>query len=50
MTDWNLAVQIFLTGILGVMTVMVFLQVSITLTSVVIRNLEKTREKAKAES
>lgn len=50
MTDWNLAVKIFLTGILGVMTVMFLLQVSIQLTSVVIRYFEKTGEKVKSES
>jgi hypothetical protein len=50
MTDWNLAIQIFITGILGVMVVMFLLQVSIQLTSVVIKYLEKTGEKVKSES
>jgi hypothetical protein len=49
MTDWNLAVQIFLTGILGVMIVMMVLQITVQLTSVVIGYLEKSGEKAKSE-
>jgi len=49
MTDWSLAVQIFITGLLGVFFVMMALQISIQLSSVVIRYMEKPREKAKSE-
>ncbi|WP_206809320.1 hypothetical protein [Paradesulfitobacterium ferrireducens] len=47
MTDWGLAVQIFINGVVVVMLVMGILQVSVTLTSKVIKAIEgKEKETA----
>lgn len=49
MTDWGLAVNVFITGVLGVMVVMFLLQVTIQLTSAIIRYFEKSDEKVEAK-
>lgn len=41
MTDWNLVAKVFVSGIAGVFLVMALLQVSIQVSSAVIRCLEK---------
>ena len=50
MVDWDVAINIFLTGVLGVMVVMLLLQITIQLSSFIIRRFEKSDKKEKAES
>lgn len=49
MTDWNLAVKIFFTGVLGVMLVMFLLQVTIQASSAIIRFAESRGKNNEAQ-
>lgn len=49
MTDWELVLEVFFSGILGVFIVMIFLQLSTQASSAVIGYLEKRGEAADAE-
>lgn len=47
MIDWNLAIQIFISGVSIVMLVMFMLQITVSVSSIVVRYFERHLEKAK---
>ena len=49
MADWDLAVSIFFTGVLGVMLVMFLLQLSIQASSAIIRFVESRGKNNEAQ-
>ena len=46
--DWGVAINIFISGVIVVMVVMAFLQVSVQLTSMIVRRLEKSNQAKQA--
>ncbi|WP_366922282.1 hypothetical protein MFMK1_002729 [Metallumcola ferriviriculae] len=50
MTDWNLAVKVFFSGIAGVFMVMVVLQISIAVTYRVVKLIESSTKAEEKKS